>query len=239
MRNHIARVTFLLSSSLAVLGGCVQSMDDGAPPDPTVPAEPEASAPLTGDWDEARALDAAPCGAAIVASCEAETRGACGVVAAPEGDECLPLFNWGVRPDGRIEFGSTARLFTLADLARTPLSTTERDEADAMRELIASAAFSLGGGEGLADESEHELEPLAAINHSSSACYPYTTCSAPGTLRSFSTYLRFVGHYNAWREGVYRHIHIVNQYVNASSPWYYCNAIGSFMIGTESWCGTP
>lgn len=207
--------TLLLVSLLAA---CTTELaDPNAPPTPSAP-------PVENpDWDESKALRAQPCGSATLATCADATHGACGVVA-PGGvgaDACLPLFDWGVRADDRVEFASSTRRFTLDDLGRAPLTPAELDEASTMAEGIAST--SLGD---VADDDG--LEPLASVSHGGSCSTTWYNCA------KFKI-TAYAGHFNF--EGVHYHTHF--QWDNTSQPWYYCNVRGKLVNTYQLPCGTP
>lgn len=220
MKTTLPTLCLLLAASCTAEIG-----DPGAPGEPSVTPDPSQPAgPVNeNEWDEARAPDAQPCGTANLETCEAETRGACGVVAPGGGDDlCLPLFNWGVTRDDRIEFASAARRFTIADLAASPLTSEELDEAATMVESYLSSTSADEGD--AADEGS--LEPLASWNHSGICSPTYFYCSSEWITR-------FTVHYN--RDG--RHVHQVMTNHNLSAPWYQCNKPLQYFSVTWD-CGT-
>lgn len=211
----------LLGISFLFAAGCASEV--GGPSSPPTPRD--LAVPQTGDWDEAKAASVDPCGGAPAATCEGATNGVCGMISTADGDACLPLFVWGVTPDGRVQFGSSERLFYMTDLAQAPLSEVERSEAAAMSELIVE------GSAGSPIDDADGVEPLTAINHS------YSCSTTPSCY--FSIRWVMMGHYNGWVNGVWTHIHIRGAYENYSSPEYYCNVSGRLLTTQTNYCGTP
>lgn len=197
--------------------GCVdQSGEIGTAGDPGTSSGSEAAPAEVkrGDWDEARSHGAEPCGDASIASCGAATRGACDVLDMPWGDACMPVFDWGVRPDGKVEFGSSERLFTIDDLATTPLSETERVEAEELASVIVESAAS-----GEEPMSATEGEPgLIGINHSGNCAIGRALCTTTCYGSCVNTYAVYRYHYDSYTSGY--HVHVFDRYDNYGGTCY-------------------
>lgn len=216
--------TNLMVILAAVTAACTGAVEGTPATDPGVDLG-VTSPGLSGDWDEARAAEVDPCEGAGVSACGDATRGACGVVSFADADQCIPLFNWGVTPDGTVQFGSQTRLFTIDALERAPLSAAEQDEGEARRQVLGqTSAEEVDPGA----EREDDLEPLVGIDHSG-LCQPYNWCYG-------GYYHIFVGHWNekvAGTTNTYRHMHSTSAYRDVC--W---RDSSKYMGQSVRWCGS-
>ena len=212
------RMFWVLSGLFVACADVGEVEPGGAPAEPTA----EVQAQVNPAWVEALAPSTDPCASAPLASCEAATRGACGVIEIDAGAQCLPRFAWGVLPDGEVELASTARRFTIAALERAPLTPAEEQEARELADEIAAAE----------PAAASEDPGLISIDHGSSWCNGSTHCynAAP-----FKEYYVYRSHYN-YKDGygIWRHRHQHYQYLLGTT----CARTGVWGYAYAD-CGTP
>jgi hypothetical protein len=207
-----------LLAAAAGLAACVASEPQ---PAPEVELE-EVGLPAGQGWDESRAVAAEPCGGVALEVCESASRGACGSLALPEGDVCLPRFNWGVRDDGEVELASSERVFTLEELADAPLSDAEEAEAAQLFEDLAVAVLDSDAGN------------QRSISHSGMCSTSYASCYSGTPYARSATYYY---HLNVPLSGGRQmHRHILQNWDAHRTPWG-CNRFR--LTGTTAvYCGT-